>query len=130
MKIIEYFNRLLLRFRYPVSLPENIAEALGVSLSNFLTFDELVGALTSSSCKPTRLIRFMPREQAEQAFEGALCKECFREKSLFSYYFNEGWLEFILLFDEKSRLRRIYIQHKLIKQQEGLEIPLSVLEQS
>src|ERR1700722_3185582 len=109
MKVLDYFNRLLLRFRHPVSLPENVAEALGISLSNYLTFEELVKALIHPSYKPTRVTRFMPREQAEQAFEGALCKECFLEKSLFSYYLNEGWLEFILLFDDKSRLRRIYI---------------------
>jgi hypothetical protein len=67
----------------------------------------------------------MPREEAEAAFQTALRKEKFLHNSLFSYYFNEGWMEFVLQFDEHSRLRRIYIQHKKITQEEGIEIPLS-----
>lgn len=67
----------------------------------------------------------MPREEAEAAFETALRKEKFLHNTLCSYYFNEGWMEFVLQFDEHSRLRRIYIQHKKIEQEEGIEIPLS-----
>lgn len=125
MKVFDLLCRFFLRFRYPVSLPEDVAEALGVPLSNFLTFEELVDHLTCSDCRPTRLKRFMPRDKAEQAFQGALRKECFRQKSLYSYYFNGGWMEFILQFDDQSRLRRIYLQHKEIAQEQGLEISLS-----
>lgn len=124
MKAFDCLCRFLLRFRYPVSLPEEIAEALGVPLSNYLTYDEFVNRLACPNCRPTRLKKFMPREKAEEAFQGALRKEHFREKSLYSYYFNEGWIEFILQFDDQSRLRRIYLQHKQIEHDQGLEISL------
>ncbi len=123
--VLNLFYKLFLRFRYPVSLPEDVAEALGVQCSNFITFEDFVTKLTCPSCRPTRLKKFMPREEAEAAFQTALRKEKFLHNSLFSYYFNEGWMEFVLQFDEHSRLRRIYIQHKKITQEEGIEIPLS-----
>lgn len=125
MKVFDLLRHFFLRFRYPVSLPEEVAEALGIPLSNFVTFEEFVNHLTCPSCRPTRLQKFMPREKAEQAFQGALRKELFRQKSLYSYYFNEGWMEFILQFDDQSRLRRIYLQHRHIEQDQGLEISLS-----
>lgn len=125
MKAFDHLYRFFIRFRYPVSLPEDIAHALGVETSNLLTFNEFVTQLTSSDCRPTKLTKFMPRKTVEDAFNGALRKERFNGKSIFSYYFNEGWMEFVLLFDEQSRLRRIYIQHKLIEQEEGVEIPLN-----
>jgi len=125
MKAIDHLFHFFLRFRYPVSLPGDIANALGVDVSNFLTFDEFVTQLTSANCRPTKLTKFMPRARVEKAFCGALRKEHFKEKTIFSYYFSEGWMEFVLLFDEQSRLRRIYIQHKLIEKEEGVEIPLN-----
>ncbi|MBS4168807.1 hypothetical protein [Parachlamydia sp. AcF125] len=121
--LFEGFCRLLMRFRYPVSLPEDIAQALGISFSNFLTFDQLIERLIDPNCSPKRLKKYMPREEAEAAFELAYKKDKFLKNSLFSYYFNEGWLEFILQFDDRSRLRRIYVQHKKI-QQEGAELRL------
>lgn len=124
MGLLDHIHRFFLRFRYPVSLPENIADALGIKVSNFLTFDELIQALSNPSCRPSRLKKFMSREKAEEAFEGALHKERFQNQTLFSYYFSEGWMEFVLLFDEKSQLRRIYLQHKEIPQEEGIEIHL------
>lgn len=125
MKILNRLYRFFLRFRYPVSMPEDVAEALGITISNFLTFEEFVDQLTSPACRPTKLLKFMPREEAEQAFSGALRKERFKQNSLFSYYFNGSWLEFVLLFDEQSRLRRIYLQHRQLKQDEGIEISLN-----
>ncbi|CCB86871.1 MULTISPECIES: hypothetical protein [Parachlamydia] len=124
LNLIEGFCRLLMRFRYPVSLPEDIAQALGISFSNFLTFDQLIEQLIDPNCSPKRLKKYMPREDAEAAFESACKKDKFSQNSLFSYYFNEGWLEFILQFDSHSRLRRIYIHHNKILQEEGAEIPL------
>lgn len=124
MKALDSFYRFFLRFRYPVSLPEDIAEALGINVSNYLTFDEFVNQLTSPACRPTKLLKFMPRDKAEEAFRGALRKERFKQNTLFSYYFSEGWMEFALLFDEQSRLRRIYLHHRKIAQEEGIEIPL------
>ncbi len=109
-------------------MPEDIALALGISISNQLHFEEFVATLCCPQLRPTKLLKFMPREIAEQAFQKALRKERFSNKTLFSYYFNEGWLEFILQFDDHCRLRRIYLQHKSIAQDAGLEIPLNNLE--
>jgi len=130
MKAFDWFFHCLVRLRYPVSLPEEIATDLGISVSNFLTFDEFVCQLTSHSCRPRRLLRFMPREEAEAAFQSAQRKERFCRSSLFSYYFHEGWLEFSLYFDEHARLRRIYIQHKDLAREQGIEIPLDQQEES
>jgi len=124
MTVFSHLFRLFIRLRYPVSLPEEVADALGIELSNDLTFSQFVSQLTSSSCQPTRLCKFMPRQQVEEAFKTAQKKERFKQDSLFSYYFNEGWLEFVLQFDTDSRLRRIYVQHHTIKEERGIEIPL------
>ena len=121
---LDWLYRMILRFRYPVTLPEEIATDLGITISNFMTFNEFVSQLTQTSCRPGKLKRFMPREDAEAAFECAQRKEIFGRNSLFSYYFNEGWLEFSLHFDEHSRLRRIYLQHQCVDEEQGIEIPL------
>lgn len=120
-------QKLLVRLRYPVSLPEEVAFALGLELSNFLTFEEFVKELTCPNCKPKKLVKFMPREEAEEAFRSALRQERFSRNSLFSYYFNHGWLEFVLQFDDQARLRRVYLQYKDIPHDQGLEIPLQQL---
>lgn len=125
MKVIDSFHRVLIRFRYPVSLPEEIAKALGVPLSNALPFKEFVKQLVVPTLKPTTLCKFMHREQAEQMFQNAPCKERFHRSTLISYYFTEGWLEFVLKFDDQHRLRRIYIHHKIISNEEGIEILLT-----
>lgn len=125
MKIWTFLTHLLLRYRYPVSLPEEVADALGIKSSNSLKFEEFVQQLIHPSFRPTRLIKFMPREKAEASFSKALKKECFKQNSLFSYYFSEGWLEFDLFFDEQSRLRRIYLQHRNFIDEGGIEIQLN-----
>lgn len=129
MKAVDLVYRLVyrfsVRFRYPVSLPEDVAQALGINASNYLTFEEFVNQLVQPSCRPTKLTKFMPRDEAEAAFQTALRKERFKHNSLYSYYFSEGWMEFVLFFDEHSRLRRIYLQHKKISQEEGVEIFLN-----
>ncbi|NGX42820.1 MAG: hypothetical protein K940chlam7_01108 [Chlamydiae bacterium] len=124
MKALDHFSRFFLRFRYPVTLPEDIAIALGVDVSNYQTFTELVRCLESPDCCPTRLEKYMPRHEAENAFAGAQRKDCFKRSSLFSYYFSEGWMEFSLEFDPESRLRRVYIYHKEIQNERGIEIHL------
>jgi hypothetical protein len=124
MKTLTWLCRAILRFKYPMTLPEDIAADLGIQASNFLTFNEFVCQITSISCRPSKLKRFMAREAAEAAFESAQRKEKFGRSSLFSYYFHKGWLEFNLHFDDKSRLRRVYLQHKDLKEEKGIEIPL------
>ncbi len=128
MKAWDSLSRFFLRFRYPISMPEDIGTSLGIQMSNYITFHEFVTKLTSPACKPTKLLKFMPREKAEEAFFGAPLKEKFRNNTLVSYCFNEGWVEFVLHFDDNSKLRRIYLQHKDIKQDCGLEIPLHSME--
>lgn len=124
MKAIKLLYRFILRFRYPVSLPEDIATALGVELSNDLTFNEFVDFLSCPHCSPSRLTKFMKRDLAEAAFKNALRVDRFPRKTLFAYYFEEGWLEFCLSFDDRHRLRRVYVQHRQITSDEGIEILL------
>lgn len=116
MNLLKPFSHLLVRFRYPISTPEDIANDLGLHCSNLFSFQELMGYLTSPSRRLTKLCRFMPREQAEEVFRLALRKEKFSQNSLFSYYFKGGWVEFVLHFDNQSRLRRLYIRHKELKE--------------
>ncbi|MBA3723142.1 MAG: hypothetical protein H0W88_12180 [Parachlamydiaceae bacterium] len=123
MKAVNFVKNLFIRFRYPFSTPEDVAHDLGLDISNFLTFREFINCLTHPQSKPAKLIKFMPRKQAEQLFKTALRKEHFQQNSLFSYRFNGGWMEFKLQFDDQSRLRRIYLQHKDLKQKH--EIPIS-----
>lgn len=125
MKVTGLFNRLFLRFRYPVSLPEDIAHDLGVDLTCHLTFDEFMNRLHCPHFRPTRLKKYMPRELAEDAFSSAFRIDKFGQKSLFAYYFTEGWMGFVLQFDDQSRLRRVYLQHKYIQDDIGLEITLN-----
>lgn len=121
------FRPLLLlywRLRHPVSLPEDIAADLGITLSNFLTDDEIVDEMTSSQCCPTRLKRLMSRTRAEAAFHSACRCEKFTHHTLYSYYFRGGWVEIFLKFDDKERLRRLYVNHRAISQAEGYEMNL------
>jgi hypothetical protein len=124
MNWFEQIQRVWIRFRYPVSMPEDIALALGIQLSNSLPFKDFVMCLSRPDCCPKRLTRFMPRALAEAAFSNAVHTERFCEKTLVSYYFNEGWLEFVLQFDRTSRLRRIYFLHREVTNDEGIELPL------
>lgn len=126
MQLLRAIHQMLVRFRYPVSLPEEVASSLGVKMGNSLTFQSFL--TTCCDCQPKRLSKFMPRLEAERAFTRAVRKERFASSSLYSFYFNEGWLEFELQFDANSLLRRIYVHHKMIADPRGLELPLSVDE--
>jgi len=125
MKILNTLFQLYCRIQYPVSLPEDVASALGIQVTNNLAFNEFIRLLGSPKALPTKLIKYMSRDQAEATFHSALRKERFSGHSLFSYYFNKGWLGFYLQFDEQSRLRRVYVQHKELSLENGLELPLS-----
>jgi hypothetical protein len=108
MQLLENISRLLSRFRYPVSLPEDIAADLGISLSNHLSFDALIESLSSLS--PSTLSKWMPRFKAENVFQSAIRKEIFKSCSLFSYKFNQGWVVIALYFNEEARLTRVFLQ--------------------
>lgn len=125
LKIFKTIERTFLRLRYPVSLPEEIAEALGVSFSNYLSFKDFLAVLSEPLSAPKRLSRFMPRATAESVFCNAARTERFSERTLVSYQFPEGWVEFILQFDRESRLRRVYLLHKEIASDQGIELSLS-----
>lgn len=120
--IFKQFSSLFTRLRYPFSTPEDIATDIGLNITNKLTFDEFIYCLTRPGHRPTKLTKYMPRAQAEMVFRAALRKESFRHNSLYSYYFKGGWMEFLLHFDEQSRLRRLYICHKTLK--DKFEIPI------
>ena len=113
------------RLRYPVSLPEDVAQALGVPISNFISFKKFSNQMKSPDLRPTRLTKFMSREAAEQAFGSALRREKFPRNTLCSYFFNNAWLEFSLHFDDQCRLRRLYVNHRDFPEQAGIEIPLN-----
>ncbi len=129
MQIVENLVRLLSRFRYPVSLPEDLAKDLGVKLANTVSFRQLLRELHSSDLRCGRLKRFMARAEAEAIFNSALKKESFKSSSLFSYYFNKSWLVFALYFDETERLRRLYVQCPSCCDFEGFDIHLVDEEQ-
>lgn len=122
MKVLEPLLHLFVRFRYPVSMPEDVAADLGLAFTNSLNFKEFMDCLTDPRHRPTKLTRFMPREQAEEIFHLAKRKERFSHDSLFSYLFKGGWIEFFLQFDEQSRLRRLYVRHKDLKQKHEISI--------
>lgn len=125
MVIINYLLEMLVRLRYPVSLPQDVACSLGIELPNTVRFKELLTQLTDPSLKLGTLTRYMPRDEAERSFQSALRKERFQHSSLYSFYFTEGWLEFELHFDETSKLRRLYVHHRLLPYPSGYEITLS-----
>jgi hypothetical protein len=110
MHLKESLIRLINRFRYPVSLPEEIMRDLGLFLPLSLDFEHFLEHLLSPPHPPTKLRKQMPRHRAEAVFESAFKKEKFLSCSLFSYYFNQGWLVFTLYFDANDHLRRIYLQ--------------------
>lgn len=122
MKVFQPILHLLIRLRYPVSMPEDVASDLGLSITNSLKFQEFIQCLIDPCQRPTKLTRFMPREQAEDIFRLAKRKERFKQNSLFSYHFKGGWMEFNLQFDEQSRLRRLYICHKDLKKKHEISI--------
>lgn len=115
MKLFDPLMRLMVRIRYPVSLPEDIASDLGITISNHVSFSQFIDCITNSSTPLTKLYRFMPKSDAESNFKAALRKECFSKNTLISYYFSEGWVEFLLQYDDHLRLRRLYIRHKSLK---------------
>lgn len=125
MDFLNYVFQMLVRLRYPVSMPQDIACALRIQMPNTVRFHELLAQLTNPDLTLPTLIKYMPREEAERAFKEALRKERFQKSSLYSFYFTEGWLEFELLFDEASRLRRLYIHHRLLTHPSGHELQLT-----
>lgn len=124
MQLLESLTRLISRFRYPVSLPEDVARDLGMNLPNTLSFKEFLQLLSSPHHRPTKLRKYMLRKTAEETFQSALKRETFKSCSLFSYYFNKSWLVLTLYYDEDNRLRRLYLQCPSCESSDGFDIPL------
>ncbi len=120
---LDTFTRFFARFRHPVSLPEDVAKALGISVSNFASFDALPDVIRKNL--PRNIKKFMKRETALKAFSSATAIEQFHRDTICSYAFKGGWLQFDLRFDEHNRLRRLFLHHKNIVSDQGLEIRLS-----
>ena len=121
---IDNFIRFIARFRYPISLPEDITKATGIPLKNLMCFERILHKLTNPKCNTVQLRKFMEMEEVCMAFRKAYKKEMFSKNCLFSYYFNEGWIEFKVCFDDDNKLRRVYLHHKSIQSDRGLELPL------
>lgn len=125
VNIVDPLRRLMMRWRHPFCLPEEVLSVLGLeSPSLTLSFDELMHFLSSAECQPQNLMRYMSRVDAEAVFSEALKKERFNNETLFSFYFAESWVEFILHFDSESKLRRVYLQYNGLDDDEGIEINL------
>ncbi|MCB1135648.1 MAG: hypothetical protein KDK78_05210 [Chlamydiia bacterium] len=119
-------SRFFYRLSNPVSLPEELCSDLGLSLKSS-SFHSLISQLCHPRFRPCHLTKFMPREKAEKTFSGAVHRERFPERTLCSYYFGGGWLEFTLIFDHSDRLRRLYVEHKDLQGGTRIEIPLRLL---
>lgn len=122
MYLLEAFTRLLARFHYPVSLPEDIAKDLGVHLANSLSFDEFLLFLSSPHMRPAKLRKYISRRRAEGAFQSYSRREVFPSCTLYSYYFNRGWVVIALHFDEEEKLRRVYFQCPASAEIEGFNL--------
>ncbi len=120
--LFKLFSCFFMRLRYPFSTPEEVGSDLGITLSNQISFQEFIDLLTHPVHPPTKITKYMSRAKAEALFKEARHKEIFRHNTLISYYFNEGWMELLLDFDNESRLRRLYVQCKGLKKK--VEIPI------
>lgn len=122
MHLFKSMSYFITRLRYPGSLPEEVAIALGIEITNGIKFSHMLKILTSPTTYITTLTKNMPRELAEKQFKTACYKERFGYKTLFSYSFPQGYMEFELEFDMHSKLRRIYLHHRLLSFHEGIEL--------
>ena len=128
MSWLRQFSRLFYRFRHPVTLPEEVACDVGIPLPNGLSCEAVIQRLKDPNQSSNKLVRMMPREGAEALFHNAVRQEKFRKSTLFSYYFASGWMEFSLQYDDQDLLQRVYILHRNIADDRGVEMPLAELE--
>ncbi len=122
-EISKLFSLFFIRLRYPFSTPEEVGSDLGLDITNQCSFKEFIYFLTHPPHPLTKITKFMSRQQAENLFKEARHKEIFRHNTLISYYFNEGWMEILLDFDDEGQLRRLYVYHKDLEHK--VEIPIS-----
>lgn len=121
--ITGFIKRFVECVRYPVSSPHDVLSALGVQEdARDLNFHQFLKKIITRA--PKRLCRWMTRDEVEKCFSSAYKKECFHHTTLVSYYFLQGWLEFILEFDQSKSLRRLYVQHPLLNSSQSIELEL------
>lgn len=117
------FYRLLSHLRYPISSPHDVLSALGVSEElQDVDFHHFLKKVVTRV--PRRIFRCMGREDVERCFSSAYKKESFHRTTHASYYFMQGWLEFVLEFDESRLLRRLYVHHQLLSSSQSVELEL------
>lgn len=110
--MIDRCFRLLARFRHPYSLPCEIGDALGLSFSNALGFDELLKELEQVNFESPSLYRDMPKWEVLSLFGPTPKLEQFADRTSLSYPFSYGWIQFDLFFDRTTNgLRRIFLHH-------------------
>ena len=125
----ELLERILLskcfaRFRYPFSMPEEVGQDIGLDVDNQITFDKFINILANPSFLPSKVQKYMSRSEADALFVHAFRSDLFQGKSLFYYYFKQGWVEFQMTYDENDRLRRMVLQNKQIAE-DSIEIKLA-----
>lgn len=112
------------RFRYPFSMPEEVGQDIGLDINNQITFNHFINILANPAFHPSRVYKYMSRDEADALFAHAFRSDRFQTKSLFYYYFKQGWVEFEMTFDATGRLRRMLIQNKMIAE-DSIEIKLA-----
>lgn len=122
--IINAFNYAKTRYYYPYSLPSEIGNALGVQLVDSMPYERFLESLIDLHTSP-RLSRYMCRAAAEKAFRAATRCERYDNTTRYFFRFTDGWVEFELLFDEGNKLRRLFLHHRCIQDQDRLEIMLT-----
>lgn len=118
------FRTGFVRLRYPFSLPEEIGSDLGLDVTNQTDFKTLLSFLCSASCAPRNLKRFMKRGDVDTLFQNAFRADHFSGKSIYCYYFKQGWIEFELIYDNNNLLRRVKLQSQKLSD-EGIELKLN-----
>lgn len=126
--MITSLYQLIEHIRYPISHPADVLRALGIQPRKSFNFRQFLQHVVTQS--PRTLYRRMLRTDAEKIFKTAYKKEVFHHTTIISYCFCQGWLEFILEFDTKDLLRRLYVQHRLLNSAHSLELELPEWEES
>jgi hypothetical protein len=122
--ILNLFSYAKTRYYYPYTLPSQIGVALGIELADSISYPEFLLVL-SQLPTPPKLARYMCRATAEKAFRHATRCERYDNTTRYFFRFAEGWVEFELLFDENNKLRRLFLHHRSIQNQDRIEITLA-----
>lgn len=120
MHFLDLILDLVHRFSHPGSLPNDVAYDLGLEVYGRLSVNELLQMLKN----PTHLKKYMKKGLADQLFVHAQRKDIFKLTSRFTYFFNQGLLEFVLDFDSDEQLRRAYATFHNSKGNLMVELPL------